>query len=343
MTIGTPVNQGHSESASTASLNNTTLAPISKGDLIKLFHYCNSGTGTVQGAGAGIVDPAGSTYKIAISNNTAPVAQILYAIAAADMPAGSTITTPFSVAGLRHAISIVSTPIPFPAVDVITNSVTGTATSSATLNFPALAQAQELDVIMIATAVALGAVTWSGNYVGIGGNTATAFALPAWQLTSDPGTSTASASWVNSGLYRMLGCSFMSVPPSGATAGVKSKNKGKRVWRVMLPDGKIVICDSPTEYYNLLTRAVNEATPAAPVSAVKLDKLDKLAETLEPERPKQPLLKLRPAEKREALNWAAAENMAVNLRALADSIRAARTPIADNDDDEAAELLRWVI
>ncbi len=54
--------------------------------------------------------------------------------------------------------------------------------------------------------------------------------------------------------FYQIGNYIPAVPDSVASPAGVGKGKNNRVWRVILPDGKIAICHTATEYYNLLMR-----------------------------------------------------------------------------------------
>lgn len=206
MAIGTPVDLGHNQIATgAASLAITTLAATSAADDIVLFHYCNNSTGNISS----ISDTAVNAYQVLRLQSTAPLAEMWFAPNAGAMVISSTITANFNGGTtLRHAVSAVRVPGMRTAGVVSqfsTTSPTGTATGSSAINFPALTQPEMLLFVMIATAAAPGAITWGSGFTAIGGNTATAFALPAYLIVNDAAPITDTPTWVNSILYRTLG------------------------------------------------------------------------------------------------------------------------------------------
>lgn len=205
MAIGTPVDLGHNQIATgAASLAITTLAATSAADDLILFHYCNSAAGTISS----ISDTAVNAYQILKLQSTAPLAEIWFAPNAGAMASSSSITANFAGGTtLRHATSAIRVPGMRTAgiVSQFSGTGTGTATGSAAVSFPALTQPEMLLFIVIATAATPGAVTWGSGFTAIGGNTATAFALPAYKIVADAAPVTVTPTWVNSILYRTLG------------------------------------------------------------------------------------------------------------------------------------------
>lgn len=205
MAIGTPVDLGHNQSAAAASLAITTLAGVSAADDVVVFHYSNSSAGNLSG----ITDTGLNAYQVLRLQSTAPLAEMWFAPNCNAEAISSSINCAFNGgASLRHAVSAVRIPGMRTAGIVSqfsTTSPTGTATSSSAINFPALTQPEMILFVMIATAATPGVITWGSGFTAIGGNTATAFALPAYKIVADAAPVTDTPTWVNSILYRTLG------------------------------------------------------------------------------------------------------------------------------------------
>lgn len=211
MAIGASYDLGHNQATTgvtSLAIGTPAGSPVAAGDLIVVAHYAATNAAIITG----ITDTGGNTYKVARSQGTAPVAEFWYAFNALPMPGSSTIIVNFAGAStIRHGVSAFGCPGIDPAADpfdIFTNSPSGTSTGPDTLTWPAPAQPDELQVIGLFTANAPGVITWSQAFAAIGGNTATAFALPATQVVSDPAPAASTPSWVNSINHRTLGVGF---------------------------------------------------------------------------------------------------------------------------------------
>lgn len=343
MGIVAPVNQGNKTSASTGSLAVTTLANIAQGDLIVVFHNCAQTAGTM----GSIVDPAASTYSQGAQQATNPNCAIYYAIAAAAIASGSTITVNFNGGATnRHGVVIWSGAAAGGtwALDVNAGTSTGTATASGTLTYPAQAQAIELLVAMIgADATAPGTVTWDQGFTQLGNTGSVDFVIPAYLISAAASGNTVTPSWVNSILYRTIAVSFQLTPAAAATvntgnnsdstkfSGGSTQDFGRRRQKLKLqPEVKLRHYDMPAE-----TQARLQET----AKAVAVEKLAEIAEAAEIDveiiqstpapRPPVTRITLRP----RGPTWADME------RAKADLERLKQDLIARQDEDDVELLL----
>lgn len=218
MSIVAPVNQGKATGAAVGSLAIITAADIAQGDLIAVFHNSAQTAGTVQS----ITDPATSPYSQGAQVATNPNCAIYYGIAAAFIPAGSTITVVFNGgAGNRHGIVVWSAACGGGtwALDVVaTPPTTGTAIASGTLTFPAQAQAIELLVAMVGSGNSNpGAVAWDQGFTGLNNTGSVDFLFPAYLISAAASGNTVTPSWVNSVLYRTIAVAFQLTPAAVVT------------------------------------------------------------------------------------------------------------------------------
>lgn len=203
--IGTPLDLGHNQTTSATGLTITTGNAITAGDMACVLDYTAATGGLFTSAPT---DTAGNTYVQVYSfTGSTPAFEIYCSFNSLAMASSSTITTVFAGA-VRHGIdafTVSGIGTTSAAFDKSCGTPTGTATSSGTLTVPQLSVANELVIGWFAGASDPGARTWGTGFTGVGGNTATAFALPAYLAVTVPTTFTFAPSWVNSVTYR-TGC-----------------------------------------------------------------------------------------------------------------------------------------
>lgn len=201
--IGSCVDLGHNQStAVTSPLTMTTTAAISAGDTVCFLHY---GAATANTMSSPLTDGTNTYTRFYSDNGTAPVAEMACSVNSAAVSTGATISMPFNGAsGNRHAISAfkVSGIALLDAFDVH-----GTANSASSASFsvtkPLQATPVELVILGYFSATTPTTVTWPSGFTGVGGNTATAFAMPACGTVSAVDSVVYTPSWTGTNNVRL--------------------------------------------------------------------------------------------------------------------------------------------
>lgn len=220
--IGSCVDLGHNQStAVTSPLTMTTTAGISAGDMVCFVHYGAAAANTMNANGT---DGTNAYIRLDSQSGATPLYEIACSLNSQAVSSGATISMPFAgSSGNRHGISAfkVSGIATADAFDVKATS-NGTNTTL-TVNKPLGSTPTELVVLSYNSASTPTTVTWPGGFTQVGGNTATAFALPACGTVSVVDTASYAPSWTGSnatriGLATFRGI-FVNVPGALGTLG----------------------------------------------------------------------------------------------------------------------------
>jgi len=210
--IGTCTDLGHNQaSTGVSALTITTTAAIVAGDLVCVDHYAASTTGTISGTGS---DGTNTAYAVvATSGAGATVYELACTYNALAVSSGASLTFNFSGGtGIRHGISA------FQVSGIMaSNAIDGKGTvqsSAATTLAPAIAALKAPNELVVLTYnSATTPTTWTlpGGWTQVGGNTATAFALPACGTVSSTAAATYTSSWTGSNNVRASVATFEGV------------------------------------------------------------------------------------------------------------------------------------
>lgn len=212
MAIGTPVDQGHASSFSSATSNAiTTLASIGAGDSIIVLGYANTSGDDI----ASVTDTAGNSYSQIATVTTSPVLSVWACSNAVASNSGMIITVSYNGTGtIRHGAQAISVS-GLGNLDIVSANAHGTGTSATSVSTGTLTAQPELVLGCFVAGTDPGTFTPGGSFTQVGSGGPSAWPFICWQTVNSTASVSWAPSWVTSLSWRTIEVTFFAKGTQG--------------------------------------------------------------------------------------------------------------------------------